>query len=48
MTLETSGALSVSEVDPRVFKALDIKTQAVGKRRATTGATWSTSSLRIW
>lgn len=31
VTLETSGALSVSDVDPRVFKALDIKTPGSGE-----------------
>ena len=31
VTLETSGALSVAEVDPRVCKALDIKTPGSGE-----------------
>ena len=31
VTLETSGALSVSEVDSRVLKALDIKTPGSGE-----------------
>ena len=31
VTLETSGALSVADVDPRVFKALDIKTPGSGE-----------------
>ena len=31
VTLETSGSLSVAEVDPRVFKALDIKTPDSGE-----------------
>ena len=48
VSLETSGAMALAEVDARVVKVVDVKTPGSGEERATATRSWRGSPRRTW